>query len=53
LKLVALAVIIVAGIVVVATSGLGHFSEPFEETSTDPGAVALGFYSGLFSFAGW
>lgn len=30
-----------------------NFREPFEGTTKNPGQIALGFYSGLFSYAGW
>ncbi|KZS10590.1 Uncharacterized protein APZ42_024871 [Daphnia magna] len=29
------------------------FQKPFENTTTDSSLIALSFYSGLFSFAGW
>ena len=30
-----------------------HLETGFEGTSTDPGVIALGFYSGMFAFDGW
>ena len=30
-----------------------HFINAFEGTTTNPGSMALAFYSGLFSYAGW
>ena len=53
MKLIALAVIIIAGLVFLLIGDEDNFRKPFEETSTDPGKIALAFYSGLFSFAGW
>merc|ERR1719505_477840 len=29
------------------------FDDPWEGTSTDPGRIAVSFYSGIFSYAGW
>ena len=30
-----------------------NFNNAFENTTREPGAFALAFYSGLFSYAGW
>ena len=30
-----------------------NLQDAFKDTSTEPGAFALAFYSGLFSYAGW
>lgn len=30
-----------------------NFSNPFENTETDPGKLSVAFYSGIFSYAGW
>jgi solute carrier family 7 (L-type amino acid transporter), member 5 len=30
-----------------------NFEKPFEDTETDPGKLAVAFYSGIFSYAGW
>ncbi len=30
-----------------------HFENSFADTTSKPGAFALAFYSGLFSYAGW
>jgi amino acid transporter len=53
MKLIALAVIIIAGLVFYFVGDVDNLSQPFEGTSTDPGKISLAFYSGLFSFAGW
>ncbi|XP_065567243.1 large neutral amino acids transporter small subunit 2-like isoform X2 [Artemia franciscana] len=52
-KLGALLIIIVAGIYQLFCDGLTKFYNPFEGTSTDPGQIAVSFYSGIFSYAGW
>jgi len=30
-----------------------NFENGFAETKLNPGSIALSFYSGLFSYAGW
>jgi len=30
-----------------------NFENGFADTKLNPGAIALSFYSGLFSYAGW
>lgn len=30
-----------------------NFDNMFEDTETDPGKLAVAFYSGIFSYAGW
>jgi L-type amino acid transporter 5 len=52
-KILALIVIIIAGLVVMCIGQVDNLAEPFEGTNSDPGDIALAFYSGLFSFAGW
>lgn len=52
-KVVALIIIIIVGIVMLGKGHTEHFQEPFKDTTTEPGAFALAFYSGLFSYAGW
>jgi len=53
MKLLAVGVIIVAGLVYICLGEENHFATPFEDTSMDLGKIALAFYSGLFSFGGW
>ena len=34
----------------------GHnesFQEPFKDTNSNPGKIAVGFYLGIFSYSGW
>ncbi|VDP08877.1 unnamed protein product [Soboliphyme baturini] len=54
-KLLALALIILTGIALLFTGGdhLTNFQAPFEGTVTNPGKIALAFYSGLWAYNGW
>lgn len=52
-KLMALAIIIIAGIVHVAQGNLDHLRNPFAGTKLNVGAISKSFYSGLFSYSGW
>ncbi len=54
-KIIALVVIIICGVVYLMQGNTQNLSYPesFEGTSTSPGHIALAFYSGLFSYAGW
>lgn len=52
-KILALCVIIGAGLYAIASGQPTHVSEPMEGTNMDPGHIALAFYSGLFSYSGW
>lgn len=52
-KIIALLVIIAAGLVHMGVGNTQNFENAFEGTTTEPGYVALSFYSGLFSYAGW
>lgn len=46
--------IIASGIYIMFSDGVNIFSEKaMEGTRTEPGYVALAFYSGLFSYSGW
>jgi len=53
MKLLALLIIIFAGLLVLILGHPENLSDPFEGTNTDPGSISLAFYSGLFSYAGW
>ncbi|KAK8780730.1 hypothetical protein V5799_017928 [Amblyomma americanum] len=50
-KLIALATIIITGIVQLCYGKTEHFN--FENTETDVTKIALSFYSGLFAYNGW
>ncbi|XP_076333155.1 Y+L amino acid transporter 2-like [Tachypleus tridentatus] len=52
-KIIALIVIIIAGLVHIGCGHIEHFENAFEGTNTEPGYIALAFYSGIFSYAGW
>lgn len=30
-----------------------NYTEPFKDTTTDPGRIAVAFYAGIFSYSGW
>lgn len=52
-KIFALGIIVVAGFWYLFSGHTEHFQEPMAETNTNPGSIALAFYSGLFSYSGW
>ncbi|GIY30001.1 large neutral amino acids transporter small subunit 1 [Caerostris darwini] len=52
-KITALIIIIIAGGYHLAMGNSQNFDNAFQGTTTDPGYIALSFYSGLFSYAGW
>ncbi|XP_061588854.1 Y+L amino acid transporter 2-like [Cololabis saira] len=52
-KLMALILIIGVGILKIVSGDSKTFEDPFEGSSTDPGALALALYSALFSYSGW
>ncbi|KAG1657843.1 Y+L amino acid transporter 2 [Nymphon striatum] len=52
-KILALVIIIFAGIIYLGIGEKNAFENAFDESTTDPGHIALAFYSGIFSFAGW
>uniref|UniRef100_A0A3Q4BRK4 Uncharacterized protein n=1 Tax=Mola mola TaxID=94237 RepID=A0A3Q4BRK4_MOLML len=52
-KLMALLLIIIVGILRLSSGEMKNLESPFEGSSTDPGAIALAFYSALFSYSGW
>lgn len=52
-KIFALCIIVIAGLWYLCTGHVEHFEEPMTGTNTQPGYIALAFYSGLFSYSGW
>lgn len=52
-KVVALLLVIVAGAVRLAQGYTANLDHLWEDSTTNPAMIALSFYSGLFSFAGW
>ncbi|BFF96520.1 Y+L amino acid transporter 2-like [Drosophila madeirensis] len=52
-KVVALLVIVGAGVWYLADGNTEHWDKPFSGGNLSPGYIALAFYSGLFSYSGW
>ncbi|XP_022246074.1 large neutral amino acids transporter small subunit 1-like isoform X4 [Limulus polyphemus] len=52
-KIIALIIIIVAGLIHIGVGNTHNFQNAFEGTTTEPGYIALAFYSGIFSYSGW
>ncbi|XP_076373372.1 large neutral amino acids transporter small subunit 2-like isoform X3 [Tachypleus tridentatus] len=52
-KIIALVLIIIAGLVHIGMGNIHNFQNAFKGTTTEPGYIALAFYSGIFSYAGW
>uniref|UniRef100_A0AAV2LV31 b(0,+)-type amino acid transporter 1 n=1 Tax=Knipowitschia caucasica TaxID=637954 RepID=A0AAV2LV31_KNICA len=52
-KLVIIAVIAVAGIVMLCQGRTEHFSNAFETSSVSLGSIGLAFYNGLWAYDGW
>ncbi|XP_066304396.1 cystine/glutamate transporter-like isoform X2 [Branchiostoma lanceolatum] len=52
-KVLALLVIIIAGVVQMAKGRTENFQNAFDTTDLTPVGIPLAFYSGLFAFAGW
>lgn len=52
-KVVALLVIVGAGVWWLFDGNTEHWDNPFSGGLQDPGYIALAFYSGLFSYSGW
>ncbi|XP_076222325.1 solute carrier family 7 member genderblind [Nomia melanderi] len=52
-KIGALTIIIIAGLAWVLLGHTENFENAFENTVTDPGKIAVAFYSGIFSYSGW
>ena len=51
-KLLAIGLVIVGGIIALANGGFSKLENAWEGTTTDPGHIAVSFYSGIFSYAG-
>ena len=52
-KVLALIGIILAGVVYLAFGRVNNLRTPMADSNFGPGQLALSFYSGLFSYAGW
>lgn len=52
-KIGALLIVILAGVIHLGMGNTGNFHNSFQGTSTEPGEIAVSFYSGIFSYAGW
>lgn len=52
-KMFALGIIVIAGIWHLGAGNVKHFEQPMAGTQSEPGYIALAFYSGLFSYSGW
>ncbi|XP_018342791.1 PREDICTED: large neutral amino acids transporter small subunit 1 isoform X2 [Trachymyrmex septentrionalis] len=52
-KIGALMIIIIAGLIWLCIGHKENFENSFENTNTDPGKIAVAFYSGIFSYSGW
>ncbi|KAJ8954367.1 hypothetical protein NQ318_011040 [Aromia moschata] len=52
-KIFALLIIVAAGIYDLCMGHVEHLKNPMEGTNSQPGYIALAFYSGLFSYSGW
>lgn len=52
-KLAALGLVIVGGIMAFAGGTSELLKDPWRGTTTDPGKIAVSFYQGIFSYAGW
>ncbi|ODN00877.1 Large neutral amino acids transporter small subunit 2 [Orchesella cincta] len=52
-KIGGLATVIIAGMVHLLNGNTENFREPFANSQTDYKNIALSFYSGIFSYAGW
>ncbi|KAM4725987.1 Y+L amino acid transporter 2 isoform 1-T8 [Anableps anableps] len=52
-KVLALIIVIIAGLVKLAQGFDQNFEDPFKDSKLDSGNMALAFYSALYSYSGW
>ncbi|XP_056639580.1 large neutral amino acids transporter small subunit 1 [Diorhabda sublineata] len=52
-KMLALGIIVLAGVYYACAGHVENFQRPMEGTNWDPGHIAVAFYSGLFSYSGY
>ncbi|XP_031626362.1 Y+L amino acid transporter 2 [Contarinia nasturtii] len=52
-KIAALLLIVAYGVWHLMKGNTEYFQEPMKGSKTEPGYIALAFYSGLFSYSGW
>uniref|UniRef100_A0A8D8LKH1 Y+L amino acid transporter 2 n=1 Tax=Cacopsylla melanoneura TaxID=428564 RepID=A0A8D8LKH1_9HEMI len=52
-KIAALVCIIIMGIGFMALYGSPQFDDPWKNTETNVGKIAISFYAGIFSYSGW
>ncbi|KAM6959449.1 Y+L amino acid transporter 2 [Aplochiton taeniatus] len=52
-KVLALIVIIVAGMIRLAQGNTQHFEDSFKDSKLNPGDMALALYAALYSYSGW
>ena len=53
LKLLAISVIVITGLVYLLQGSTQNFSNAFEGSNTDPGNLALAIIPGFVSYSGW
>uniref|UniRef100_A0A6P8J3L0 b(0,+)-type amino acid transporter 1 n=1 Tax=Actinia tenebrosa TaxID=6105 RepID=A0A6P8J3L0_ACTTE len=52
-KLIAIAILVVIGIVTLAEGNVQYLKDPFDDSESNPAAIGLAFYSGLWAYDGW